>query len=114
MPKAVILDDIVRALYESEWKSERADTVTLGYDKFKDFILGEEIYTANPSIENAWTRLTHSVYCDTSTRGVRGHPESKKALISLETIRIRLYGAPINLNITKTNTYTKTKTGVKE
>lgn len=117
MPNAVILDDIVRALYESEWKNEPVDETAIAFDKFKETLLALEIYRANPSIENAWVRLTHSVYCAGSVPGVRGRPETKKAIISLETIRIMLYGEIPARSIINTNTQTQTyrpKGGVKE
>ncbi len=80
MPNKVSIDIILKSLTQGLNRNKNTQT-WISYARFKDILLDQDIYSADPSLRNAWKRVCGTPYCLGVTGG--NTPESKKMLLAV-------------------------------
>lgn len=84
MPDKVTIDVILKSLAKGLTRKTEEE-IWLSFKDFKDYLIKDEVYTSDPSLRNAWIRVSATEYCRGTIPG--NSPEKKKMRLALSWIR---------------------------
>lgn len=89
MPTKVSLNQILGACFQSLWVNRTENAIALSYPDFRRVMYRADIYTSEPSVRTAWTRLAVSPFCIGEHRA--SHIADEKIVINLSLVRAEFF-----------------------